>query len=128
MTKKRVFMVSFVVILAAIVAYPAVSLALVMMFDLRTTGLWYTLSGAIAFYGVPIGLIWWAYPKTHSRVEQPARFYVRRHWRGECSSATRTSGSAMVNAPTVKPSIISGTTRGMTTMVAMADSNMNAAV
>jgi hypothetical protein len=83
-TKKRVFIVSFVVILATTVAYTAVNLALVMMFGLRTTGLWFTLSGAIAFYGVLIGLIWWAYPKTRSRVEHRARFYVRRHWRGEC--------------------------------------------
>ena len=34
----------------------------------------------------------------------------------------------MVNAPTVKPSIISGTAKGMTTMVAIVVSSMNAAV
>jgi hypothetical protein len=87
-TKKRVFIVSFVVILATIVAYSAVFFALIGMvaggfFDARTVGFWSRLGGGVAFYGVLIGLIWWAYPRTRSRVERPARFYVRRHWRGE---------------------------------------------
>ena len=83
MSKKRVFIVSFVVILASILAYAAVEFALVMMFDLRTTNVWFGVCSGVAFWGVLIGLIWWAYPRTRSRVEHPARFYVRRHWRGE---------------------------------------------
>jgi hypothetical protein len=87
-TKKRVFIVSFLVILATTVAYTAVYVALSALvaakgFDAWTVGLWSSLGGAIAFYGVSIGLIWWAYPRTRARVEHPSRFYVRRHWRGE---------------------------------------------
>jgi hypothetical protein len=83
-SKKRVFIVSFVVILATCAAIFAVNLALSTMFGLGTTSVWYTLCAGIAFYGALIGLIWWAYPKARSRVEHPSRFYVRRHWRGEC--------------------------------------------
>ena len=74
MTKKRVLIVSLVVSLATLAAIFVVNLSLDTMFGLGAGSIWFALWAGIAFYGVLIGLIWWAYPRSRSRVEHRTRF------------------------------------------------------